>query len=79
MAKKKTLVDKARETEYNRKRTLSRDKEHQDLAIAWAKDEISLAQVSRALGKTNSGNTLYGLSVWLREAVREGRLVDLND
>lgn len=44
------------------------------LAIAWARDEVTLTQVKGALGIRRDSAALVRLSRWLREAVRHGAL-----
>lgn len=47
------------------------------LALAWMRDEISMTQAARALNKpVVAGNILYLFAKCLREAHRQGRLVE---
>jgi len=77
----KTLLEKAKEIKTTRKTLkLKNTDEHIDLAIAWAKDEIALGQVSQVLygegmHKTSGGRTLYAMFVYLREGFRKGKII----
>jgi len=51
-----------------------------ELAIAWAKGEVTLGQCSRAMydkpsSKGTGGNILYKFAVAFRELYRQGRLI----
>lgn len=78
--KKQTLLEKAKEVKIERKisKIIITD-EHIELAIAWAKDEIQLSQVStvlfgeKSVGKIG-GRTLYWLASALREGIRTGKI-----
>lgn len=47
---------------------------HIETAIAWAKDEITLAQATDLLGISTPGGTLNRMASILREAVRRGTI-----
>lgn len=58
--KNKSLVDIARE-ETNKNRASGRypyDKETEQLAVAWARGEVSLKGVARALGEVRTGSVM---------------------
>ena len=69
----KSLLEKAVAISTVRSRTNSSDDE-QELAIAWAKQDISLKQVSGALGMSRPGNTYVFLALALRASVISGKL-----
>ena len=51
--------------------------EHIELALAWAKDEVTLTQVEVALyGKVGGMNSYVDLARSLREAIRLGIVVE---
>ncbi len=75
----KTLLEKAITTHTKtRASKLIMNKESVDLAIAWAKGEVRLIQVSKALYGENTkpstygGKTLYWLATAFREGFRQG-------
>jgi hypothetical protein len=71
---KMTLLEKAHAAP-NRDQRLEAPAELIELALAWARDEISLAQATVALKGTRGKMTGYvGLARGLREAVRKGIL-----
>ena len=79
----KTLLEKAKEIPTKSfRRMLVPNDEQIELAIAWAKDEIQLKQVSKVLfGETSTsqgvgGKVLYNLAVFLREGIRKGILIE---
>ena len=75
-----TLLEKAKSVKmkYGRSTNWMTD-QHIELAIAWAKDEITPSQANIAMGrKVNNGNILYVFAVAFREAVRRGILVESN-
>jgi len=70
-----SILEKAKEVVVVRQpKTHYRSDEWQEVAIAWIKGEITLNQINVAIDKPKTGNILYGLSVALREAYREGKL-----
>jgi hypothetical protein len=71
---KMTLLEKAKATP-NRNRKLQVPDEVIELALAWARDEITLAQATTALKGARDKMTGYvDLARGLREAVRKGIL-----
>ena len=78
--KNETLLEKAKKmSAYNHKGKIIIDEEHLDLALSWMKGEITLSQVNRVLDrKTNSGNTLYHIATWLKEAYNQKKIVLTN-
>ena len=50
--------------------------EHAELAIAWARGEITVVQAVSVLGKNNMASAYNALLMSLRHAIRTGRLVD---
>jgi cysteine synthase len=79
--KKKTLLEKAKESKIRKIDRCLITKEHIELAIAWAKDEISSRQVARALFKNEvlagrvGGAVLYKMATYLRQGFREKKIV----
>jgi len=72
--KKKTLLQKAKKVKMRHRKIIVTD-EHIELALAWVKDDITLTQVNLALNKPrDTGNTLYALAVYIREAYRKGQI-----
>lgn len=72
---KKTLLEKAKSAKCQGSPKYKITDEHIELAIAWMKDEIRFKQLNVALGKpVNSGNILYSVAIWLREAYRNGKI-----
>jgi hypothetical protein len=65
--KKLTLLEKAKATSV-RAKSMS-NQEEIELAMAWARDEIGIAQVQAALG-TNSANAYTKLAIGMREWIR---------
>lgn len=75
---KETLLEKAKKVKITRgtrsERKVSTE-EGIETAFAWIKDEIGLTQISKGLGYSkDSGNVLYYIAIWLREAYRQGKL-----
>ena len=66
------LVEKAKKFPNNK---LKKGEEYEELAIAWLKGEVGLEGVGRAVGKKYSGNVLYSVAVWLRDAYQNGKIV----
>jgi len=78
---KETLVDRARKVSISVSTSLidTATEEQIELAIAWAKDEIRLGQISQVLwDKTTArgvgGKTLYTLACWLKAGILKGRI-----
>lgn len=46
----------------------------QELAVKWARDQITTAQLSDGIGSKTVNHTIYRAGVALREAVRAGLL-----
>ncbi len=74
--KKETLLEKAKKIKGKAHPKVPLTNEHLELAFAWLRNEIGLTQVNLAIGKDphKSGNILYSIAVWLREAYRQGKL-----
>lgn len=53
----KTLLQKAKETKHKRIREIT--KEHIDLALAWASDEITYTQAQAAMNEQGTGSHTY--------------------
>ena len=70
----KTLLEKAKELKMVKKSRYSCNKEEIDVAIAWAKGELTLKQVAYGLNKKYSGNVIYYVALLLREALKIGKL-----
>lgn len=75
----KTLLELAKEVKIKHRTGLSQNatSEEIELAIAWAKDEITLGQVSTVLfgektAKSIGGRTLYTIACLLRAGIRKG-------
>jgi hypothetical protein len=69
-----TLLEKAKATP-SRERKMVVSEEVIELALAWARDEISLVQATVALKGTRGKMTAYvNLARGLREAIRKGIL-----
>jgi len=74
MKKNSTLLEKALLAKRGRNRPIIND-ELIELAIAWAKSEITMQQAHIALGLPVSGAGAYSkLAIALRQAVTEGKL-----
>jgi len=71
----KTLLEKAKESPAFRKDKINLTPEMCELAVAWMKGDIVLKQANIALGKYQSGNTLYMFSMCFRELYRQGKLI----
>lgn len=73
-----TLLQKAKKVQDGRRRgKYEVTSEHIELALAWAKGEITPTQACAAMGLSKStGNILYHFAIALREAVRMGVLVE---
>ena len=75
--KKETLVEKAKKIPVGNSNKILMSDEHIDLALGWMKGEIRLTQLAGAIGITKgecTGNVLYKIAQWLREAYRQGKL-----
>ena len=80
--KKKTLLQKAKEMKtYMRSSSLTSTatKEQIELALGWARDEITLSQLSRVLwgektklSKSAGGRALYYIASWLKAGILRG-------
>ena len=73
--KHQTLLEKAKsiviKTHVGRKVS----EEELDLILAWIKGDVQLQQVAGALGKSKkTGNTLYYLATYLKNAYRQGMI-----
>ena len=68
----KTLLEKAKSIQSNRKGRIQITEEHEDLAMAWVKGQIGLSQVARAIdrlrpnGLADSASTYAFLAIALR-------------
>ena len=72
MPTKKTLLQKARQLPVTAAKSDSVGKQEIALALAWARGEITLRQVSHALGLQSSGSPSYVmLARALRAYIRE--------
>ena len=69
-----TLLENAKDIKVTKPRKNITDEEI-ELAIAWAGDEVTIGQVSTALGYSKTQNTSNFLAMALREAVRRNVLV----
>jgi len=69
-----TLLDKAMARPTSSQRRLDPNGEVVELALAWARNEIKLAQVRTALdcGKNSASKAYCTLARGLREAIRKG-------
>ena len=69
-----TLLDEAKKLKTTKRIDVSDEKI--ELALAWLKDEIGISAICRVCkpnkGVNYSGNMLYSIAVWLREAYRKG-------
>ena len=81
MKKKETLLDRAKKIPMSTSTKLvdTATQEQIELAVAWAKDEIQLGQISQLLWeKTTSkgvgGKVLYTLACWLKAGIRKGMI-----
>ena len=79
--KKETLLDKARKIPIKKLTKLvnSATKEQIELAIAWAKDDITLGQFTKVIwnettAKGIGGRALYTIASWLKAAIKRGIL-----
>jgi len=76
--KKETLLEKAKKIKIvyaSRKERKIPIGQGIEIAFAWIKDEITLHQIGKALGyEHDSGNVLYYVALWLREAYRQKKL-----
>ena len=75
--KKETLVEKAKKISVGVSNKIPMTDEHIDLALSWMKGEIRLTQLAGVVGITKgeyTGNLLYRIAQWLREAYRQGKL-----
>jgi len=76
----KTLLEKAKKVKIGRKSnnlTESATNEQIELAIGWAKGEITMGQASRVLYGSSSagkvgGKILYAFACWLRAGIERG-------
>ncbi len=62
--KEKTLLQKAKETITRSPKKTAYSKEHIELAIAWAKDEITVAQCQSVL-KSKNGGAIYSTLLYI--------------
>ena len=75
--KKETLLEKTRKIP---RRNLPRGRkvpvgEGIEVSFAWLNDEVTTGQINKCLGYSkDSGNVLYYIAIWLREAYRQGEL-----
>ena len=73
--KKETLLEKAKKIQTNRQQKIKITDEHIELAFGWLRDEITSKQINVVLDREkNSGNVLYLIAIWLREAYEQGRI-----
>jgi len=73
--RKETLLEKAKKLEIRKLKKIEVTEEHLELGLAWMKGEITLSQMNRVLGENKrSGNGLYAVAVWLREAYKQGKI-----
>ena len=72
-----TLLEKAKMVKRRLRPVRGYSDEQIDVAIAWATDEIGMAQAKFVLSEEKTGRNIQGkLGVLLREAVRRGFLVE---
>ena len=48
--------------------------EQEDVAIGWLKGEVTVTQITRAVGKKNSSAVSYKLATWLKSAYAKGKI-----
>lgn len=73
-----TLLEKAKQVKLNKHEIPRTDKELCELALSWAKGEVTLTQCSRAMGKTGTsaaGSVLYYFASAFRQMIKDGKLV----
>lgn len=66
----KTLLQKAKETSVRSPKN-KYTKEHIELAIAWANDEITVTQCQAALNSKNGSSVYHSLLYILKQHVRQ--------
>ena len=77
---KKTLLELAKEHKTKKINRADATDEEIDLAIAWAKDELQAKQIAYVLNiDPNLGSFYLQMSLFLREAVRRGKLKTQNE
>ena len=71
---RQSLLEKARTKKAGSKQPLIITPEHIDLAIAWARNEVTYSQVADAMGKSKAGGPLVYcfLARALSQALTEG-------
>ena len=69
-----TLLEKALQTK--RRDSPNPPDGFPELAVAWAKNQITLIQVQAALAKNNTSSTYTALALGLRAALTQGLLVE---
>lgn len=69
----KTLVEKAKEIK-RKSKTEELNKDQIELAVAWAKNEISMTSVSKVLDIKNNSNVYTFLALALRQYIQENEL-----
>jgi len=74
----KTLLEKAKAVEVRQRNIAPPTDEEIELMFAWMKGDITLKQMNIAFGNNKgdkySGNILYRVAVWMREAYRQGKI-----
>ena len=65
-----TLLDEIKKAPA-RKSHLSVSQEQVEIALAWIKDEITMSQIAKTIGR-NSASTAWKLLMWIRSGVRQG-------
>jgi len=78
----KTLLEKAKDIDSYKSNTTPVTDEEIELAFAWLKGEVTLKQVSLALGEnTEAGSARYSMVRFIRAAYQKGmlKLMDKHD
>ena len=69
------LLDKVKKNQKIVQRRAHTHKGGDEVAIAWLNDEVGISAITRALGMKHGMNTYTFLSINLREAFRQGKLI----
>ena len=74
--KKETLLQQAKKVKSRSPYKYSITDEHIELAFGWLKGEVGNKQINTILNKkSTSGNVLYAVATWLREAYKKNKLI----
>jgi hypothetical protein len=74
----RTLLQKAKESKSNKSTRFIPDKEFEELALAWCRDEITLAQINKALNQSNTGYRCYAkLALTLKKYLNDNYKISI--